>query len=1028
MSEALLEALMQLFALLTDVKHTHNTGRAKVEEYLSAQFNSEYVRQFIRRYDFYLSQYQMHSLSDDYTVVERQTSDNLQKMSEICQSINEDNDIDAKTVILSALLSYIYKDNVSFVEETFVDNLADNLRIPAGDYWGLKTFTLQHPLNVVDKERLLLIDGNPSKVHPDVKHIYNSKQRVEVWVLHMQSTNTFFFKYYGERNLYLNGHKMEADKVYALKPGAVLNTSSVRPVYYGHISEKFITRQDTGRIIYRAIDIEYKFNENSTAIHRFSFLGKSGQLVGIMGGSGTGKSTLINVLNGNYKPSHGTITINGYDLLKDKKELQGVIGYVPQDDILNEELTVWENLAFNARLIFSDKSIAEQDELVEKALTDFDLVEARDLKVGTPLNKILSGGQRKRLNIALELMREPSVLFVDDQTSGLKTKDSESVLRLLKRQVLKGKLVIINIHQPSSDLYKLIDKLLVIDQGGRIIYNGNPMNAIVYFKRRAQYVNPEERECYVCGNVKTAQPLHIIEARMVDPYGKLIRKRKTSPEEWYKMYLGEFESSFDWKTKTNIQREKLPANLYSIPSRFSQFKTYAKRDALKKIKDSQYFFINLFEVPILALILSFATKFAGTAGIYTLWANSNLPTYLFMCVVVAIFVGLNVSAEEIIKDRKIQMREQFLNLSRSSYLNSKIMNLLFLAAVQSFLLVLIGNTILEIRGMTLGYWAIIFSVFSHAIILGLNISSGLKTAVSIYISIPLIIVPQLLFSGTMVNFDKLHSHITNRQYVPVLGDVVMSRWAYEALAVYQFKNNDYEEHFFEAEKERSTASYVISSWIPEIQRVSEDCRKLLTQSRDTATLGTMWRLLKRESNLVQRYSDGGYGMLPRQATCTLAHLDDIDAMLAAIKTENLARFERYNHQCDSIGEALVAELGGVEAVVRLKKQSTNEALNNLMLNKFDYTQISVYDDMMVRHKQPIYNAPMSRLGRAHFYAPEKTVGTFTLSTPIFNCIVIWIATGVFYIALYFDLLRKLIVRLERMQKRRLYEKIQKLRI
>ena len=147
---------------------------------------------------------------------------------------------------------------------------------------------------------------------------------------------------------------------------------------------------------------------------------------------------------------------------------------------------------------------------MEKALHEFDLVEARDLVVGSPINKILSGGQRKRLNIALELIREPSVLFVDEPTSGLSSMDSEKVMVLLKRQTLKGKLVIINIHQPGSDLYKLIDKLLIIDKGGRIIYNGNPMDAIAYFKQVAHYVNPEERECYVCGNVKTEQPLRII--------------------------------------------------------------------------------------------------------------------------------------------------------------------------------------------------------------------------------------------------------------------------------------------------------------------------------------------------------------------------------------------------------------------------------------------------------------------------------------------------------------------------------------
>lgn len=1033
MSEALLEALMQLFALLTDVKHTpDNSGRAKVEEFLQAQFNTEYVRMFLERYDYYLSQFHANSLSEDHTVRQQQTTDNLDKMSEICKQVNQEIDLDAKTVILSSLLNYILKPEISVDEETFVDNLADFLRIPPADYWSLKTFTLSGPLYCIDKERLLLIDGSASKPHPDIKHIYVSKQRVSVWVLHVKSTNSFFFKYDGERNLYMNGHKMEIGKVYALKPGAVLNTSSVRPVYYGHVAEKFITKQDTGRIIYRATDIEYRFSNNNVAIHKFSFLGKSGQLVAIMGGSGTGKSTLINVMNGNYKLTSGSITINGYDLYKDKEKLKGVIGYVPQDDILNEELTVYENLAFNARLIFSNKSREEQNELVEKAINEFDLVEARDLKVGTPLNKILSGGQRKRLNIALELMREPSVLFVDEPTSGLSSIDSEKVMRLLKRQVLKGKLVVINIHQPGSDLYKLLDKLLIIDQGGRIVYNGNPMNAIVYFKRKAHYVNPEERECYVCGNVKTEQPLHILEARIVDPSGKVIRKRKVSAEEWYQQYCDEFEASFDWKQKTNIQKEKLPANLYSIPGRWSQFKTFVKRDALKKFKDKQYLLINILEVPILAFLLAYATKYIGNMGVYNMAQNANIPTYLFMCVVVAIFVGLNVSAEEIIKDRKLLMREQFLNLSRSSYLNSKILNLMAIAAFQSLSLVLIGNAILEIPDMWFSYWAILFSTFTCAIVLGLNISSGLKTAVSIYVSIPLVIVPQLLFSGTMVNFDKLQQTISNREYVPRIGDLMISRWAYEALAVNQFKNNDYEAYFYDTECRRSTASYNASAWIPELNDLNDACAKALSQSAkaDTALLNGKVRLLNSEIKKLAQMS----GLKPEalsgitKPTYSATSHEAYATLLDTLKAYHLRAFDVYNQRRDSINRELISQMGSAEAVALFKSQNTNNALNDLALNKYDYSQITVFPDMMVRKKHPVYMEPHNTYGRAHFYAPQKKLGTLTISTPIFNCIVIWLSTGILYFTLYFDLLRRLLDRFERLRKKRLHEQLQKLRI
>ncbi len=150
----------------------------------------------------------------------------------------------------------------------------------------------------------------------------------------------------------------------------------------------------------------------------------TGKLVGIIGGSGVGKSTLLNVLNGNLKPQKGKVLINGYNLNyeKEKSELQGVIGYVPQEDLLIEDLTVYQNLFFNAKLCLNQFGKDEIEETVNKILEDLDLQDIKDLKVGNPLKKVISGGQRKRLNIGLELIREPSILFVDEPTSGLSSK------------------------------------------------------------------------------------------------------------------------------------------------------------------------------------------------------------------------------------------------------------------------------------------------------------------------------------------------------------------------------------------------------------------------------------------------------------------------------------------------------------------------------------------------------------------------------------------------------------------------------
>ena len=240
-----------------------------------------------------------------------------------------------------------------------------------------------------------------------------------------------------------------------------------------------------------------------------------------MGGSGAGKSTLLNILSGKLKPQSGEIFINGINIHEEPSKVEGLIGFVPQDDLLLEDLTVFRNLYLNAKLCLSNYTEKEIIRKINQVLADLDLEDIKHLKVGSPLKKLISGGQRKRLNIALELIREPAILFVDEPTSGLSSMGSEKVMLLLKEQAMKGRLVVVNIHQPYSDIYKLFDRFLILDKEGHIIYKGNPIDAITYFKGLSDYVNADVGHCASCGNVMPEEILKMVEAREVDEYGQL---------------------------------------------------------------------------------------------------------------------------------------------------------------------------------------------------------------------------------------------------------------------------------------------------------------------------------------------------------------------------------------------------------------------------------------------------------------------------------------------------------------------------
>ncbi|MFC2152544.1 ATP-binding cassette domain-containing protein, partial [Bacteroidota bacterium] len=720
-------------------------------------------------------------------------------------------------------------------------------------------------------------------------------------------------------------------------------------------------------------------------------------------GSGVGKSTLLNLLSGKLNPTSGKIKINEHSIHSGSSSLTGLIGYVPQDDLLFEELTVYQNFYYNAKLCFSDFTEQQIIEKVNSVLIDLDLYDARNLQVGNPLNKFISGGQRKRLNIGLELMREPMLLFVDEPTSGLSSMDSEKVMNLLKEQTHKGKLVIANIHQPSSDVFKLFDKLWILDKGGYPIYQGNPIDAIVYFKTVTSLVNAAESECACCGTINPDQILRIVEEKEINEYGKETQIRRTSPETWYYRYVENIEKKIEPKHAEII----LPDSDFNIPNFLRQFNVFSMRNLLSKLTNTQYLLINLLEAPFLALILGFFTKYITPEG-YVFGENKNLPVFLFMAVVVALFLGLTVSAEEIIKDRKILERESFLKLSWFSYINSKIVILFAISALQTFLYVLIGNTVLEIHGMLFPFWLILFSAACMGNIIGLNISSGLDSVIAIYILIPLILVPQLLLGGAMIHFDDLHKGFTNKTYVPIIGNLMTTRWAYEALNVEQFKKNKFEEIFYEDEKIISNADYKTSFLIPQLQNKLGLCMRRKDSGMDSLALLRDLKIISNELEIVSLTEE-----LPPFQYLHLLNYNDFSESVMEKTYQYLVRLDNIlteaekdaNERKDTKYQQMIGELGQ-EGFVEFKQRYYNKKLADIVLNRNEISKVYQTNKRLVQKKDPIFMEPTSNFGRAHFYAPIKIVNDVKIDTLWFNIVMMWLITGILYLALLFDVLRK----------------------
>src|SRR6195256_1305228 len=576
-------------------------------------------------------------------------------------------------------------------------------------------------------------------------------------------------------------------------------------------------------------EVTHRFSNNEVGLEGISFAVTRGELVCVMGASGSGKSTLLKVLAGQLQPTSGQVFLNGQSLYPHLDELKRYVSYIPQEDAFDEHLTIGENLQFAAAIRSPHLSRRDRMRRLEGKLLELGLGERRDAVVGSALKKTLSGGERKRLNIGLDMIGMSDVYLFDEPTSGLSSKDSEHVIEII-RGMAHNKIIIVTIHQPSSKLFQMFHKAILLDKGGRLVFFGTPSDMLRYFAEaeHQHQFGAELGACPSCGTTRPEFIFDVLETPLRDlsgdiiyeenNRGQLVAARRYSPEFWRDKYeafrLIQDVKQVSLRKEPAVPLPAAPTQKKHLPFRWhdewTQFRTLMRRSFLSKLRNKANVIITLGVAPILALLIGTILRYSDS-GKYDFASAYHIPTYLFLSLIVAMFLGLTNSADDIIRDRVVLQRERNLNVRLPYYVISKTLTLGIFALVQCVLFVLIGNYVLQIRGL---FWidlGIVFMTAMGGVALGLVISSLVadpKTAANI---VPLVLIPQIIMGGALIKYEDMNRNLAlvytfsrwfsehpdtergkkmnSRLQVPFVCQFVAMRWSYEEMVVAQAKLN-----------------------------------------------------------------------------------------------------------------------------------------------------------------------------------------------------------------------------------------------
>ena len=574
-------------------------------------------------------------------------------------------------------------------------------------------------------------------------------------------------------------------------------------------------------------DLVCRFSNATVAIDGVSFTVERGEMVCVMGASGCGKSTLLRALSGQFQPTQGEVLFNNLSLYANHESLRKYVTYIPQYDAFDEHLTIEENLNFAAAIRAPHLGRRERLRRIDGKLAELGLNERRASVVGSATQKILSGGERKRLNIGLDMVGSADIYLFDEPTSGLSSKDSEHIMEII-RDMSHNKIVLVTIHQPTSRIFQMFHKAIVLDRGGKLVFFGTPLETLKYFaEAESRQTGPASTGgCDVCGTTRPEFIFDVLETPLRDlggdiileenNRGQLIPARRFSPDYWRDKY--EAFRLLKEVRQPSTPREALPPPEPLPDSRrrerlrageqFRQFGVLLRRAFLSKLRNRANLLTTILEAPLLAVLTGMVLRYSESA-VYDFASAFHIPTYLFLALVVAMFLGLTNSVDDIIHDRAVLMRERNLDVNLGFYVAAKVLTLGFFAIIQCALFTLIGNALLSLRD---GFWIVFTAMFltaANGAAIGLVISALVAQSKTGILIIPVVLIPQIILSGALIKYEEMNRNLDfihviqqwatrhpdsampprSDLQVPLICEIMPTRWSYEALVYAQAKLN-----------------------------------------------------------------------------------------------------------------------------------------------------------------------------------------------------------------------------------------------